>query len=92
MSKRNRSKRVRWLVLAVVVAAIAAPGAQARLIAPEGNGLAATPGASAAHVRAAESKSGFDWTRAGVLGGVAFALSIVLAAALATRRAPVANS
>ena len=90
MHKRNRSKIAGLLVLGLAVVAIVAPSAQARVLAPEGNGVVAMS-AGASTIRASD---GFDWRAAGVLAGVGVALSITIGAALLARNrdAQLANS
>src|SRR6266566_425415 len=65
VQKRNRSKLAGWLVLGLAVVAIVAPSAQARVLAPESNGVVATP-AGASTIRTSDE---FDWRAAGVLAG-----------------------
>ncbi len=81
VQKRNRSKLAGWLVLGLAVVAIVAPSAQARVLAPESNGVVATP-AGASTIRTSDE---FDWRAAGVLAGVGVALSITIGAALMAR-------
>ena len=85
MRKRTRSMFLRWLVLGFAMAVLVVPAAQARPIAPEGNGLAVAPSVDRSQVRAGNTKSGFDWSKAVVLGGVSISLSVTLGAALLMR-------
>ena len=81
MQKRNRSKLAGWLVLGLAVVAIVAPSAQARVLAPQSNGVVAMS-AGISTIRASDE---FDWRAAGVLAGVGVALSITIGAALMAR-------
>ncbi len=72
VQKRNRSKLAGWLVLGLAVVAIVAPSAQARVLAPESNGVVAIP-AGTSTIRTPDE---FDWRAAGVLAGVGVALAV----------------
>ena len=68
-------------MLGLAVVAIVAPSAQARVLAPESNGVVAIP-AGTSTIRTPDE---FDWRAAGVLAGVGVALSITIGAALMAR-------
>jgi multisubunit Na+/H+ antiporter MnhB subunit len=80
VQERNRSKLAGWLVLGLAVVAIAAPSAQARVLAPQSNGAMAMSAEAST-----TASDGFDWRAAGVLVGVGVALSITIGAALMAR-------
>jgi hypothetical protein len=89
----RKHRRLTGLILALVVAAVAAPSASAlpaeRFLGPEPAQTSRDVGAAPTHVRVVEAAdgAGFDWGDAGIGAGVALAtIGLGGAVVLGTRR------